>query len=105
MEFFTKKSIVQKIMIVLIALILVNFVVAPYKSYAAIDPIGSLLKSVLQMLASLGDIVMGALNNFMLGADSGAFGLGSALLDKDDDNITGENGGTESWLYAGRENC
>lgn len=93
MKLFTKKSVIQKIMIIIVILLLVNFVVAPYSSYAGLAEIGgTLAKEIMQFLSFLGDVVMGALNNFMLGAD----GFGSAMLDKDDDNLKDP----QSWLYV-----
>lgn len=144
MKFFTKKSIIQKIVFMVIILLLVNFSVVPYRSYA--DPSGpasttdksqasssdskttdsgttdseggdssqeissdsdsddddhgwslggTLVKEILGLFTWIADILMGALNNFMLGAN----GYGSAMLNKNDPNITDP----ESWLCVNNE--
>lgn len=101
MKFFTKKSMAQKIIITCILLLLVNFSIAPLASYAKDDDWslgGSIAKEFIQMAAWFGDVIMGALNNFMLGANTGFGGMGSAMLSKDN-NPNLEN--SESWLYAG----
>lgn len=92
MKFFTKKSFVHKIILSLVILITVT-TVAPNYSYAGVfEKAGSaLLKEVIQLLASIGDAVMGALNGMMLGTQ----GLGSAMVEQDDDNMIVSNG---SWL-------
>lgn len=56
--------------------------------------VGSLLKEVVQLFASIGDVVMGALNKFMLGSDE----FFSAMLDQDDHNL---EEGSGSWLVEG----
>ena len=98
MKFFTKKSTIQKIMLSCIILLLVNFTVAPYASYADDDWTlsGSLAKELLQLVAWLGDVAMGFLNNVMLGASTGALDMGSAMLSQNDPNL--EN--PDSWLYV-----
>ncbi len=55
---------------------------------------GSLLKEIVQLFASLGDVVMGALNKFMLGSDA----FFSAMLSQDDANLKEDSG---SWLVEG----
>ncbi len=55
---------------------------------------GSLLKEIMQLFASLGDVIMGALNKFMLGSDA----FFSAMLDQDDVNLEPDSG---SWLVKG----
>lgn len=99
MKFFTKKSAIQKIVFVIIILLLGNFTLAPYYSYADDDGgwslAGSLAKELMQLLSWFGDMVMGALNHFMLGAD----GYGSAMLGIDDWNFKSEAAG-KSWLYV-----
>ncbi|MCI8637134.1 MAG: hypothetical protein HFJ36_04750 [Clostridia bacterium] len=101
MKFFTKKTTVRKIIVVCIILLLVNFSLVPYASYAAEDDDwiigGALAKEVMKLLQWFGDVIMGMLNNFMLGANTGFGGFGSAMLPKDD-NPNLEN--PESWLYA-----
>ena len=77
MKIFTKKSFVQKIVLSLVILISMTTIVPNYSYCAVWDDIGSaLLKEIVQLIASLGDAVMGALNGIML--DTGGFG--SAML-------------------------
>lgn len=52
---------------------------------------GSLLKEIVQLFASLGDVIMGALNKFMLGSDE----FFSAMLSQGDVNL---EQGSGSWL-------
>ena len=52
---------------------------------------GSLLKEIVQLFASLGDVIMGALNKFMLGSDE----FFSAMLSQGDVNLEQNSG---SWL-------
>ena len=107
MKFITRKnSIARKMLIiVLIALTLIFAVLPNYKVYAEPEKveakdlpdesfvIGSLLKQIIQLIDGVGDIIMGVLNKFMLGAD----GFTSAMLPKDNANINNK----DSWLYAG----
>ena len=103
MEFLTKKNLLQKIIIVMLITLILIFSIAPnYSSvYAAeSDPdqggaIGTLLKEILNLIVQLGDIVMSALNNFMLGAR----GFGSAMLKEDNPNLDNP----DSWLYVDTE--
>lgn len=94
----TKKSTIQKILFVIIILLLVNFTLVPYVSYGADDDdsgwslAGSLAKELMQLLSWFGDVIMGGLNNFMLGAN----GFGSAMLSTEDPNLRNP----DSWLYA-----
>lgn len=93
MKFFTKKKNSQKIMIVLLMVIVLNFSIPNYSQAGAFsDVAGDLLKELVQLVASFGDVVMGALNHFMLGTDKF---VTSAMLDKDDSNLSDEN----SWLH------
>lgn len=98
MKFFTKKSTIQKIMLSCIILLLVNFTVAPYASYADDDwsLTSSLAKELMQLVSWIGDVAMGFLNNVMLGASTGTLDMGSAMLSQDDPNLTNE----KSWLYV-----
>lgn len=93
----TVKSILQKTIISLILVILLFSFIIPQYSYAENDNdvVGSLLKEVVQLFASLGDVVMGALNKFMLGSDR----FLSAMLSQDDANL--EN--SDSWLLEGTD--
>ncbi len=95
MNSFMKKGIVQKIMVVLTILILFNFTI-PMRAYAGDWSLGgALLKEVMQLVSSLGDIGIGLLNNTMLGAD----GIGSAMLSKSNSNFQNE----DSWLYLDKD--
>lgn len=108
MKFLTRKeSVAQKILIILLtALILIVAVTPNYYSVQATEVVeeedmpdegdgilGSLLKQIIQIFAAIGDIAMGTLNHFMLGAD----GFTSAMLAPSNDNI----GNPDSWLYVG----
>lgn len=107
MKFLTrKKSMTRKILIILLVALILIFAVTPNYSVHATEVItqedipdegngiiGSLLKQILQIFAAIGDIAMGALNHFMLGAD----GFTSAMLSPSNDNI----GNPDSWLYVG----
>lgn len=94
----TVKSILQKTIISLILVILLFSFIIPQYSYADDDNgvVGSLLKEVVQLFASLGDVVMGALNKFMLGSDQ----FLSAMLSQDDANLENNSG---SWLLEGTD--
>ena len=99
MKLFTNKKLTQKIIIALVTVIVLNFSV-PIQSNASVlstfaDIGGDLLKEVVQLIASVGDVVMGALNHFMLGTSQL---IGSSMLDKDDPNITDATAGSD--LYA-----
>ena len=85
MKFFTKKTTVRKILLVCLILLLVNFSLVPYNSYAADEDGwgGALAKEIMRLLQWFGDVIMGMLNNFMLGANTGFGGFGSAMLEKD----------------------
>ena len=80
MKFLTNKKMIQKIVIVIISVITLNFCV-PTRSYCTDwgDVGGKILKEVVQFVVALGDVVVGALNNFMLGAD----GYDTAMLNRD----------------------
>lgn len=92
MKYFTKKKSIQKIILTLLVITSINFIVP--KRVSAVnwgDVAGDLLKEIVQLIDQLGDVVMGAFNNFMLGAD----GIGSAMLDQENDNL---ESGSGSWL-------
>lgn len=107
MKFLTRKeSVARKILIILLVSLILIFAVTPNYSVQATEVlneedmpdegegiIGSLLKQIIQIIVAVGDIVMGTLNHFMLGAD----GFTSAMLSPDNDNI----GNEDSWLYVG----
>lgn len=86
------KNFLQKILIIIIIFILIAFTIPP-RVFAddGWDLKGALLKEIVQLIASVGDIGMSALNSFMLGAE----GMRSALLDVGDLNFQSE----DSWLY------
>lgn len=79
MKFFTNKKMIQKTIIVIVAIITLNFCV-PMQSYCtAWEVSGKILKEVVQFVVAFGDVVVGALNNFMLGAD----GYDTAMLNRE----------------------
>ncbi len=65
-NFFTNKSVIQKIIIALVIVILFNFLV-PVRSQAGDSLGGDLLKELVKLVVSLGDIITGMFNHFMLG--------------------------------------
>ena len=71
MKAFTKNKLIHKIIIAFSILVSIIFV-APSRTYAIDwgDVGGKILKEVVQFIASLGDVVMGAMNSFMLGTDT-----------------------------------
>ena len=100
MKNHTKFNIIQKMVIALVIVVILFTCIIPKNVYAAPEDdgngiAGGLLKEVVQLFASLGDVVMGALNKFMLGTDK----FSSVMLDQEDVNITRENSG--SWLTNG----
>lgn len=111
MKFLTRKSsMTRKILIILLVALILIFAVTPNYSVHATEVLeeedmpdegegilGSLLKQIIQIFAAIGDIAMGTLNHFMLGAD----GFTSAMLSPDNDNIKGSAGNPDSWLYVG----
>lgn len=90
-KIFQNKNILQKIAIVVLITILFYFTI-PTISFATWG--GDMLKVLTQLLAALGDAVMGAFNHFMLGTDKM---ISSVMLSKDNPSITS----TEGALYAG----
>ena len=69
MNIFTNKQITRKINIVLLIVILFNFLV-PIQSQADLaDFGGDLLKELIKLFVSLGDVVNGVMNHFMLRND------------------------------------
>lgn len=96
MKFFTKNGIKQKIIIAIIMVILVNFAIPQTVQANPVADIFSnvgqtLLKEIVILFCSLGDVGMGFLSNTMLGAK-----ISSTMLGQDNDNINNTN----SWLYA-----
>lgn len=114
MKFLTRKdSIARKILIILLVALILIFAITPNYNVQATEEIvkedmpdegegilGSLLKEIIQLIVALGDIVMGTLNHFMVGAD----GFTSAMIAIDNDNMVnpddGSNGNPNSWLYV-----
>ena len=88
MKGFMKKVIIQKIISFIILLVLINSVF-PINSYAYEfgDITSSLLKEVVDLIASVGDIAMGALNHMMLGTHQ-IFGSSMLEVPIEDPNIT-----------------
>lgn len=94
MKNFTKGSILKKIVVTVCIVLVLTFSV-PQRTFAFDWDIGgTLLKEIVKLIASIGDIGMAALNTFMLGAD----GLTSAMISKDDQNLNERSG---SWLVEG----
>ena len=94
MKYFTKKKSVHKIILALLIIFSTNFIIPKHVSAAGWgDVAGSLLKEIVQLIDQLGDVIMGAFNNIMLGAD----GIGSAMLKQDNDNL---EEGSGSWLVT-----
>lgn len=91
MKYFFKKKSIHKIILALLIICSINFVIP--RRVSAVDwgdVAGSLLKEIVQFIDSLGDVVMGVFNNVMLGTE----GIGSSMLDQDDNNLTS----SDSWL-------
>ncbi len=83
----------------MLIIIIASFTLSPYSVFADGDKDddgwsigGTLAKEFMGFFTWLCDILMGGLNNFMLGAN----GFGSAMLAKDDPNLTDSS----SWLHA-----
>ena len=89
MKLLRNKSFTQKIIIAIIFVILFNFSV-PVEAKAVGIPWGDLgsklLKELMNLIVTLGDIVMGLLNKVMLGTTD----MTSAILSYDDENIRTE---------------
>ena len=78
--------------IVLLIIIVLNFSIPNYSKAISFGEItGDLLKELVNMVASVGDVVMGALNYFMLGTEKI---ITSSMLSQDDPNLDSD----ESWL-------
>lgn len=91
---FQKKSILQKIAIVLLITLLCYWIVPTYSlGYSFEELGGDLLKVLMQLLVGLGDIVTGALNHFMLGTERM---FSSVMLSRDSVTVTNPQGA----LYA-----
>ena len=82
---FQKKSIIQKIAIVLLITLLCYCIIPTYSLGFSLSELGGdLLKVLLQLLVGIGDAVMGAFNKFMLGTDKM---IGSVMLSRDDPTV------------------
>ena len=92
MKKITKNNFIRKLIIALCIVLVMAFTI-PQRSFADIwaDIGGTLLKEIVKLIASLGDIGMATLNQVMLGTD----GFDSALIGKDDANL---EEGSGSWL-------
>lgn len=91
MNIVNNKRILQKIIIVLILAILVNFVM-PVKVHADPGDDGfsdTLLQPVMQLLARLGDIFMGIFHKYMLGTEKM---YSTVMLDEESPTIVNEDG-------------
>ena len=103
MKKIAKNRVIHKITMLLILAISLN-VLAPKYSFAAEDDgngiAGGLLKEVIQLFASLGDVVMGGLNQFMLGTA----GVSSSMLEQNDVNLSEKGKEAGSWLVSGIDN-
>lgn len=91
MKKITKWNFLKKIVAGLCIILVMTFTVPSKVLAVDWDSGGTLLKEIVKLIASIGDIGMAALNTFMLGAD----GFTSAMISKDDQNLK-ENSG--SWL-------
>lgn len=68
MKVFTKKSILQKIIIsILVILLLINFITPTYSNASAADVGGVLLSPIIDLLCSIGDVVINILQRCMMG--------------------------------------
>ena len=101
MKMFTGKRLWQKLLIALLLVVLLFQFIMPPKSYGfVIDELkdyfvelgNNILWGIIRAPSALGDVVMSAMNNFMLGTN----GLGTAM-------ISNEAIGNESWFNQGTE--
>lgn len=97
MKYFSRKKLVQKIILALLIMVSMNFIAPKRVSAANWEGVaGSLLKEIVQLIDAVGDVAMGLFNKIMLGAD----GIDSAMLDMDNDNL---KEGSGSWLKEAPE--
>ena len=89
MKLLNKKGFVQKILIILISIILINFVV-PLQSHASDSEVGGkLFKPIFQLVSFVADVPIGLLHHTMLGTKK----INSVTLDDQDAyNVTDKNG-------------
>ena len=95
MKKLVENNFIRKTILALCVVLVIAFSL-PQRVYADDDWSigGTLLKEIMKLIASLGDIGMATLNTFMLGAD----GFTSAMISKDDQNL---DLGSGSWLTDG----
>ena len=87
---FQKKSILQKIVIVLLITLLCYWIVPTYSLGFSFEELGGdLLKVLMQLLVGIGDMITGALNKFMLGTDKW---IGSVMLSQDSLTVSDPEG-------------
>ncbi len=99
-----KNSIARKILVCLLIILTLSFAIVPNYTVWAVEVVnekdlpdsggtigGTLLKQLIQVIDAIADIIMGALNKFMLGT-----GFSSAMLDRNDANIDNPS----SWLHV-----
>lgn len=101
MKLLNKKGFVQKILIVLISITLMNFVV-PLQSQASDSDIGGkLFKPIFQFLSAVADVPIGLLHHTMLGTNL----INNVTLNDDDYyNVVEEKGIWHDDSEAGNEN-
>lgn len=104
MKMFTEKKIWQKFLIAIVIIMLLFQFMIPAKSYAgeikeaivdAAKEIGSnILLGTARVTAAIGDLIMSAMNNFMLGTE----GFGTAMISQE--ALNAEANGKHSWFYT-----
>ncbi len=98
MKLLNKKGFVQKILIVLISITLMNFVV-PLQSQASDSDVGGkLFKPIFQLVSTIADVPIGLLHHTMLGTK---LINNVTLYDDDHYNVVAEDG---IWHASGTEN-
>lgn len=95
MKKLVQNNFIRKTILALCIILVMTFTL-PQRAYADVwsDIGGTLLKEIVKLIASIGDIGMAALNHFMLGTDN----FTSAMISKDDANLQPDSG---SWLTEG----
>ena len=106
MKLLTRNSIIHKMVIVLLIMLILIFAITPsYNGVYAADPDdgnsigGTLLNELVQLVVSLGDVVMGALNYFMLGANN----MWDVMISQENDNLKTDVD-EKSWLVEDIDN-
>ena len=85
MKIFTKKSILQKTILVIITVLCVNFIVPTYSS-ASIG--GVLINPILDLIASVGDILETVMQYFMTGEAASGENIMNTAIMKDNAGVT-----------------